>query len=66
MILQAENMIEHKDEIFSRPKRTWFTTEREKKLIAMAAKVSPTTQLLFVLKYTSMELLVNNGFMFET
>eukprot|EP00268_Persea_americana_P023491 TRINITY_DN2307_c0_g1_i5.p1 TRINITY_DN2307_c0_g1~~TRINITY_DN2307_c0_g1_i5.p1 ORF type:complete len:759 (+),score=188.63 TRINITY_DN2307_c0_g1_i5:195-2471(+) len=37
---KAENMIEHKDEIFSRPKRTWFTTEREKRLIAMAAKAS--------------------------
>lgn len=37
---KAENMIEHKDDIFSRPKRTWFTTEREKRLIAMAAKAS--------------------------
>ncbi|MQM02378.1 hypothetical protein Taro_035144 [Colocasia esculenta] len=37
---KAENMITHKDEIFSRPKRTWFVTEREKKLIAKAAKAS--------------------------
>lgn len=37
---KAENMIEHKDEIFSRPKRTWFATEKEKKLIAKAAKNS--------------------------
>jgi len=32
-------MIEHKEEIFSRPKRTWFVTEKEKKLAAKAAKV---------------------------
>ncbi|GAB4852547.1 DEAD-box ATP-dependent RNA helicase 28 [Ancistrocladus abbreviatus] len=37
---KAENMIEHKDEIFSRPKRTWFVTEKEKKLMAKAAKAS--------------------------
>ncbi|XP_039138830.1 DEAD-box ATP-dependent RNA helicase 28 [Dioscorea cayenensis subsp. rotundata] len=35
---KAENMIKHKEEIFSRPKRTWFATEREKNLIAKAAK----------------------------
>lgn len=33
-------MIAHKEEIFSRPKRTWFATEKEKKLLAKAAKVS--------------------------
>lgn len=33
-------MIAHKDEIYSRPKRTWFATEKEKKLVAKAAKVS--------------------------
>lgn len=33
-------MIAHKEEIFSRPKRTWFVTEKEKKLVAKAAKVS--------------------------
>nr|KYP60880.1 DEAD-box ATP-dependent RNA helicase 28 [Cajanus cajan] len=37
---KAENMIAHKDEIFSRPKRTWFVTEKEKKLAAKAAKAS--------------------------
>ncbi|ONK72634.1 uncharacterized protein A4U43_C04F21440 [Asparagus officinalis] len=37
---KAENMIKHKDEIYSRPKRTWFVTEREKKLIAKTAKES--------------------------
>ncbi|QCD78377.1 DEAD-box ATP-dependent RNA helicase 28 [Vigna unguiculata] len=37
---KAENMIEHKEEIFSRPKRTWFVTEKEKKLAAKAAKAS--------------------------
>ncbi|KAI4306069.1 hypothetical protein L6164_029380 [Bauhinia variegata] len=37
---KAENMIAHKEEIYSRPKRTWFQTEKEKKLAAKAAKVS--------------------------
>uniref|UniRef100_A0A5B6ZJ45 DEAD-box ATP-dependent RNA helicase 28 n=1 Tax=Davidia involucrata TaxID=16924 RepID=A0A5B6ZJ45_DAVIN len=37
---KAENMIAHKDEIYSRPKRTWFVTEREKKLAAKVAKAS--------------------------
>lgn len=32
-------MIIHRDEIFSRPKRTWFVTEKEKKLVANAGKV---------------------------
>lgn len=32
-------MIEHRDEIFSRPKRTWFITEKEKNLIAKEMKV---------------------------
>jgi ATP-dependent RNA helicase DDX27 len=32
-------MIAHKDEIYSRPKRTWFATEKEKKTLAKAAKV---------------------------
>lgn len=32
-------MITHRDEIFSRPKRTWFVTEKEKKLVAKAGKV---------------------------
>lgn len=37
---QAENMIVHQEEIFSRPKKTWFITDKEKKLVAKAAKVS--------------------------
>ncbi|KAG1354122.1 DEAD-box ATP-dependent RNA helicase 28 [Cocos nucifera] len=37
---KAENMIAHREEIFSRPKRTWFATEKEKKLLAKAAKES--------------------------
>ncbi|CAN4123008.1 unnamed protein product [Withania somnifera] len=37
---KAENMIAHKDEIYSRPKRTWFVTEKEKKLVQKAAKES--------------------------
>ncbi|CAN4094003.1 unnamed protein product [Withania somnifera] len=37
---KAENMIAHRDEIYSRPKRTWFVTENEKKLVQKAAKES--------------------------
>ncbi|KAL5177924.1 DEAD-box ATP-dependent RNA helicase 28 [Glycine soja] len=37
---KAENMIAHREEIFSRPKRTWFVTEKEKKLAAKASKAS--------------------------
>ncbi|XP_010449739.1 PREDICTED: DEAD-box ATP-dependent RNA helicase 28 [Camelina sativa] len=37
---KAENMLEHRDEIYSRPKRTWFMTEKEKKLVAQAEKDS--------------------------
>ncbi|CAM8926933.1 unnamed protein product [Rhodiola kirilowii] len=37
---KAENMIAHHDEIYSRPKKTWFITEKEKKLIAKGAKAS--------------------------
>ncbi|RDX68557.1 DEAD-box ATP-dependent RNA helicase 28 [Mucuna pruriens] len=37
---KAENMIAHREEIFSRPKRTWFVTEKEKKLAAKATKAS--------------------------
>ncbi|XP_016176594.1 uncharacterized protein LOC107618924 isoform X1 [Arachis ipaensis] len=36
----AENMIAHKEEIFSCPKRTWFVAETEKKVAAKAAKAS--------------------------
>ncbi|CAB4296146.1 unnamed protein product [Prunus armeniaca] len=37
---KAENMIAHKDEIYSRPKRTWFVTEKEKRIVMKAAKAS--------------------------
>ncbi|XP_022976906.1 DEAD-box ATP-dependent RNA helicase 28 isoform X1 [Cucurbita maxima] len=37
---KAENMIVHQEEIFSRPKKTWFITDKEKKLVAKAAKTS--------------------------
>ncbi|KAH7849415.1 hypothetical protein Vadar_017513 [Vaccinium darrowii] len=37
---KAENMIAHRDEIFSRPRRTWFVTEQEKNVVAKAAKES--------------------------
>ncbi|XP_020584076.1 DEAD-box ATP-dependent RNA helicase 28 [Phalaenopsis equestris] len=35
---KVENMIKHKEDIFSRPKKTWFATEKEKKLLAKASK----------------------------
>ncbi|GAB2219154.1 hypothetical protein Droror1_Dr00006784 [Drosera rotundifolia] len=41
--VKAENMIEHRDEIFSRPKKTWFVTGKEKKMLAKAAKASKVT-----------------------
>ncbi|KAL3689685.1 hypothetical protein R1sor_015994 [Riccia sorocarpa] len=34
---KAENIMEHEDEIYARPKRIWFQTEKEKKTIAKAA-----------------------------
>ncbi|XP_062164527.1 DEAD-box ATP-dependent RNA helicase 28 isoform X1 [Alnus glutinosa] len=37
---KAENMIAHRDEIYSRPKKTWFLKEKEKKLVAKEAKAS--------------------------
>ncbi|KAF8659727.1 hypothetical protein HU200_058186 [Digitaria exilis] len=39
-LAKAENMVAHKDDIYSRPKRTWFASEREKKLLAKATKDS--------------------------
>jgi ATP-dependent RNA helicase DDX27 len=30
---KAENLINHHDEIHSKPKKTWFLSEREKKLL---------------------------------
>jgi hypothetical protein len=46
---QAENMIAHKDEIYSRPKRTWFATEKEKKTLAKAAKVGSSYSFMNVI-----------------
>ncbi|KAH9759139.1 DEAD-box ATP-dependent RNA helicase 28 [Citrus sinensis] len=40
IVNMAENMIAHKEEIFARPKKTWFVTEKEKKLAAKADKAS--------------------------
>lgn len=38
-LTKAENMIAYKDEIYSRPKRTWIVTEKEKKMVVKASKV---------------------------
>ncbi|QRW05439.1 DEAD/DEAH box helicase [Ceratobasidium sp. AG-Ba] len=35
---KGQNMIEHEEEIFSRPKRTWFQTEKEKEKAAAISK----------------------------
>jgi len=35
---KATNMIDHREEIFSRPARTWFQTEKEKRGVAGEAK----------------------------
>ena len=37
-VKKGENMIEHESEIKSRPKRTWFETEHDKKKAKMAGK----------------------------
>lgn len=39
-IIQAANMIAHKDAIFSRPKKTYPVTEKQKRMVANAAKVN--------------------------
>ena len=44
-------MMAHKDDIYSRPKRTWFATEKEKKLLAKAAKVSLSLILSSVMHF---------------
>lgn len=35
---QAENMMNHETEIYSRPARTWFQTEKQKRAVAEKAK----------------------------
>nr|POF22998.1 dead-box atp-dependent rna helicase 28 [Quercus suber] len=37
-VSRAENLIAHREEIYSRPKKTWFVTEKEKRLVAKASK----------------------------
>ena len=34
--VKAENMLQHEDEIFARPARTWFQTMKEKQALASA------------------------------
>lgn len=53
---KAQNMVEHKDEIYSRPKRTWFESDRDKKQLAKASKESKeSTQTTAVKKVTSVQ-----------
>ncbi|XP_030946374.1 DEAD-box ATP-dependent RNA helicase 28-like isoform X2 [Quercus lobata] len=37
-VSRAENLIAYREEIYSRPKKTWFVTEKEKRLVAKASK----------------------------
>lgn len=37
---KAQNLMDHESEIFSRPKKTWFQTPKEKRQIASAAKAA--------------------------
>ncbi|CED85271.1 dead-domain-containing protein [Phaffia rhodozyma] len=39
-IRKGQNLIEHRDEIMSRPARTWFQSEKEKKAAADASKAT--------------------------
>ncbi|XP_015577149.1 DEAD-box ATP-dependent RNA helicase 28 [Ricinus communis] len=50
---KAENMIAHRDDILSRPKRTWFVTEKEKKLVDKASKASMVKEKGFESKVMS-------------
>lgn len=58
-LFQAENMIAHKDDIYSRPKRTWFATEKEKKSVAKAAKViSYCTIVVYLYSFVSLYIML--------
>ena len=37
---QALNMLDHEEEIYARPPRTWFQTEKEKKELALLSKAA--------------------------
>jgi ATP-dependent RNA helicase DDX27 len=36
---KLENMTDHKQEIYSRPKKEWFVSEKEKRMIQEKAQV---------------------------
>jgi len=38
-VRKGENMIVHEDEIMSRPRRTWFESEKEKKLAKSSGRI---------------------------
>lgn len=46
--IQAENMLAHADTIFSRPKKTYPVKEKEKRMVANAAKVIFCCNICFV------------------
>jgi hypothetical protein len=45
-------MIAHTDKIYSRPKRTWFATEKKKKALAKVAKGSDVVVPFFFTLFT--------------
>lgn len=40
--MQAQNMIDHEDDIMARPARSWFQTPKQKKAVVDAAKATAT------------------------
>lgn len=43
----VQNLLEHEGEIFSRPARTWFQTEKQKKELAAAAAAAAEGRIVF-------------------
>lgn len=40
LVVQAVNLVEHEDEIYARPARTWFQTAKQKQELAERAKAA--------------------------
>lgn len=48
---KGQNMIEHEAEIFSRPARTWFQSEKEKKTAKGKFAICLIAELRLILNY---------------
>jgi len=57
---KGQNMIEHKDEIFSRPARTWFQTTQEKRKAKGGEIITHFTLLLNAAKGVGKLLHIND------